>query len=66
MAIRQPSPEEREELRLLRKAFLTASEEAAAVIEVDGLASDQFTQAQEKVAIIARRIKELLGTAKQS
>jgi hypothetical protein len=64
--VRQLNSAEREELQQLRKAYLTASAEAAAAIGAgEGTLSDYFAQAQEKVAVIARRIKELLGTANE-
>lgn len=60
--LRQLSPDERNELQQLRKAYLAASAEAAAAIGAEGVSSERFVQEQEKVTVIVRRIKELLGT----
>jgi hypothetical protein len=58
--LRQLSPDERNELQQLR--YLAASAEAAAAIGAEGVSSERFAQEQEKVTVIVRRIKELLGT----
>ena len=59
------SPEEGEELTRLYADLASASAEANKILRKSGMHSPVFFDADKKVSIIIRRIKEILGVARQ-
>jgi hypothetical protein len=54
------SPKESEELKQLRRAYITASKKVIAAIRAGGMSSQSFIDLNREWAAIARRIKEIL------